>query len=70
MVGALSSFCRKIKIEVGAVKSSSNSILKHYKFKSFKTKIVQHLGSGEAERGLIYLISAHYHIFGNIHSCN
>lgn len=49
-----STSCRVIEAEVGVIKSRAQQILRKHKFKPYKTKIVQHLHRGDAERRTIF----------------
>lgn len=49
-----STSCRTIEAEVGVIKSRAQTILKKFKFRPYKVKVVQHLHPGDPERRLIF----------------
>jgi hypothetical protein len=48
------SSCRIVEREVGVPKTKVHRILRNYKFKPYKIKIVHHLHPGDAERRLVF----------------
>lgn len=49
-----SNSCRNIEKEVGVTKARVQTILKKFKFKPYKIKIVHHLHPGDAERRMLF----------------